>query len=191
VAVFAPNLKTVKERRKRGLPPNVFGTHRATETVALLAKYGPLRIDLGIRHQSSKHAATLVRVGLIATYWARSPQSRRITVAALNEAHPAAPEIAALGRAIGRKFVTRKLTNDARRFTGPLMPKSTPADVRAGSADILGRGLRQRVLLAIAALGKRRAWQVTAASQTISVQLVETSTSSKPRAWSAHVAGPK
>jgi hypothetical protein len=177
VAVYAPNLKAAKDRRARGLVPNVFGTYSATETAALLGTHGLLhasfaysRSDRTLGHPA---LAVLVERGLIRTYRARSQKGRPIVAATLNDAHPAAPEIAALAAALGRAFLVTQPTESTPRPVPPIVPLSTPADVTGTSADVLGPGLRQRVLLSVAAFGENRFMRVMTASQTIPKSLVE------------------
>lgn len=177
MAVDPRNLRTAKDRRDRGLVPNVFGTYAGTEAVALLGTHGTLRAsfveerrDVSVRPMEL--VAGLVARGLIRTDWARREQNYRLIVASLNETHLASAEIAALGSAMGRCFALPLPGPRAKAFRPPFVPKSSAADVRSGPADALGSGARQRVLLSIAALGKKRAMQVRAASQTILPSLV-------------------
>lgn len=177
MAVYAPNLRTAKDRRERGLVPNIFGGYAATETAALLGTHGLMHA--GFAHWRRDKAAersllaTPVKRGLVRTYHARSGWGKTILTAGLNDEHPAGPEIAALAAALGRSFCVPQPTDKTPRPGPPVVPLSTAADVTGSPADVLGRGLRQRVLLSIAAFGYKRVMHVTAASQTISKSVVE------------------
>jgi hypothetical protein len=155
----------------------VFGTYAATETAALLGTHGLLYAGFAHRRNAGQlHSPSIVRLvgrGLIRTYQARSQNGIKIVAAALDDAHPAALEIAALAAALGRAFVLPKPTERTPQVLPPITPLSAQSDVTGSSADILGPKLRPRVLLSIAALGEKRFISVLTASQTIPKGLVE------------------